>query len=68
MSKAINRDALQTALGTLGLTQKDLAASIGVSSQAVTNWLKGKDFLNEGKGLIVFTLLNQLDVPVTVEP
>ncbi len=44
MQKAINTDALRTALAEHGLTQQQLANRIGVSSQAVTNWLKGKDF------------------------
>ncbi len=33
-----------TALTEHGLTQKQLAKIVGVSPQAVTNWLKGKDF------------------------
>lgn len=44
MRKAINTDALHAALADRGLTQKQLADAVGVSSQAVTNWLKGKDF------------------------
>lgn len=44
MQKAINTDAVRTALTQYGLTQKQLAARIGVTSQAVTNWLNGKDF------------------------
>ena len=44
MQKAINTAALRTALAKHGLTQQQLANQIGVSSQAVTNWLKGKDF------------------------
>jgi transcriptional regulator with XRE-family HTH domain len=44
MQKTLNTDALREALSEQGLTQQQLAGSIGVSSQAVTNWLKGKDF------------------------
>lgn len=44
MQKAIKRDAIQSALAARGMTQKQLATAVGVSSQAVTNWLKGKDF------------------------
>lgn len=44
MQKAINTDAIRTALEQYGLTQQELAKRIGVSSQAVTNWLKGEDF------------------------
>ena len=44
MQKAINAEVIRKALAEQGLTQKDLATTIGVSSQAVTNWLKGKDF------------------------
>lgn len=44
MQKVINTDALRAALTEHGLTQQQLAKRIGVSSQAVTNWLKGKDF------------------------
>lgn len=44
MQKVINIEAFRTALAEHGLTQKDLAKIAGVSSQAVTNWLKGKDF------------------------
>lgn len=44
MQKAINAVTLRTALAEHGFTQQQLASRIGVSSQAVTNWLKGKDF------------------------
>jgi transcriptional regulator with XRE-family HTH domain len=44
MRKIINTDTLKTALTEYGLTQNQLAEAVGVSSQAVTNWMKGKDF------------------------
>lgn len=44
MRKTINSDALQATLVNRGLTQKQLAKTVGVSPQAVTNWLQGKDF------------------------
>jgi len=44
MQKALNSDAIRSALADQGLSQKQLAVNLGVSSQAVTNWLKGKDF------------------------
>lgn len=44
MQKILKSEAIQSALTNHGLTQKQLAENIGVSSQAVTNWLKGKDF------------------------
>lgn len=44
MRKTINSDALQATLANRGLTQKQLAKTVGVSPQAVTNWLQGKDF------------------------
>ncbi len=44
MQKNLHSDTIQRALAENGLTQKELAATLGVSAQAVTNWLKGKDF------------------------
>lgn len=44
MPKTLQSDAIRNALAEQGMTQKDLAERIGVSAQAVTNWLKGKDF------------------------
>jgi len=44
MQKIVNNEIIKEALKELGMTQKELAKSINVSSQAVTNWLKGKDF------------------------
>ncbi len=44
MEKTLNSPAVQSALAQRGMTQGELAAAVGTSSQAVTNWLKGKDF------------------------
>lgn len=44
MSKVLHSESVKAALGNLGWTQKRLADEIGVTSQAVTNWLKGTDF------------------------
>jgi len=44
MRKTINKTSFKTALAELGWTQGQLATEVGTSSQAVTNWLKGKDF------------------------
>lgn len=44
MEKLLNSGAIQSALAERGITQKELANAVGKSSQAVTNWLKGKDF------------------------
>ena len=43
-SEALNIDLIKTRLRSAGLTQKDLATQVDVTAQAVTNWLKGKDF------------------------
>jgi transcriptional regulator with XRE-family HTH domain len=44
MRKAINTEAIQSALSKRGLTQKQVAEAVGVSAQSVTNWLQNKDF------------------------
>ena len=44
MRKVINTEALQAALSKRGITQKQLAETVGVSAQSVTNWLQNKDF------------------------
>lgn len=45
----INANAVRSKLEELGLGQKDLAEFVGVSAQAVTNWLQGKDFPRPAK-------------------
>ncbi|HED13596.1 MAG TPA: helix-turn-helix domain-containing protein [Gammaproteobacteria bacterium] len=44
MGRFINKEALHSARAELGWTQSQLAKAVGVSSQSVTNWIKGKDF------------------------
>lgn len=44
MQKMLNTPVIQSALTEHGMTQKQLAETLGVSAQAVTNWLKNKDF------------------------
>ncbi|MFW5431869.1 MAG: helix-turn-helix domain-containing protein [Methylophilaceae bacterium] len=44
MEKVINSDSVRSALASLGWDQKQLAAELDVTGQAVTNWMKGKDF------------------------
>lgn len=57
MQKVIHSDKIKTALGALGWTQKDLAAQLGVTPQAVTNWMKGTDFPRPDKLLKLATTL-----------
>lgn len=49
MEKIINSEVVKAALATLGWSQKRLAGELDVSSQAVTNWLQGKDFPRPNK-------------------
>ena len=44
MHKVIHSEKLKQALQARGWTQKDLAATLDVTGQAVTNWMKGVDF------------------------
>lgn len=44
MQKTLNVEAVRAALTSKGWDQKQLARVLDVSGQAVTNWLKGKDF------------------------
>lgn len=57
MEKLIHSDSVKTALSTLGWSQKRLAAEIGVTAQAVTNWLQGADFPRPDKLLKLATTL-----------
>lgn len=57
MQKAINSESIKLALTKNGMSQKQLAKSVGVSSQAVTNWLKGRDFPRPATLLKLATIL-----------
>lgn len=58
MGKTLNSEAVQSALVHRGMTQGELAAAVGTSSQAVTNWLKGKDFPRPASLLKLATTLS----------
>lgn len=57
MEKVIHSESVKDALAALGWSQKRLAEEIGVTSQAVTNWLKGVDFPRPDKLLKLATSL-----------
>ena len=57
MHKVIHSNNIKTAIQALGWTQKDLAAKLGVTGQAVTNWMKGTDFPRPDKLLKLATTL-----------
>ncbi len=57
MHKVIHSDNIKSAIQALGWTQKDLAAKLGVTGQAVTNWMKGTDFPRPDKLLKLATTL-----------
>lgn len=57
MHKVIHSDNVKSAIQKLGWTQKDLAAQLGVTGQAVTNWMKGTDFPRPDKLLKLATSL-----------
>jgi transcriptional regulator with XRE-family HTH domain len=57
MQKVIHSQNIKNAIQTLGWTQKELAAQLGVTGQAVTNWMKGEDFPRPDKLLKLATTL-----------
>ncbi len=57
MHKAIQKEGLLAALTQRGWTQRVLAQKIGVTPQAVTNWLQGADFPRPDKLLKLATVL-----------
>ncbi|GAB3500159.1 helix-turn-helix transcriptional regulator [Curvibacter fontanus] len=57
MQKVIHSTNIKTALQARGWTQKDLAAQLGVTGQAITNWMKGTDFPRPDKLLKLATTL-----------
>jgi len=44
MQKTVHSEVVRSALAAKGWDQKQLAEVLGVSAQAVTNWMKGVDF------------------------
>ncbi|MBU1665017.1 MAG: helix-turn-helix domain-containing protein [Gammaproteobacteria bacterium] len=58
MEKVLNSRAIHNVLAELGMSQKQLADAVGTSSQAVTNWLKGKDFPRPASLLKLATTLS----------
>ncbi len=57
MEKTINGEAVKQCLAKLGWSQKRLADELDVSSQAVTNWIKGVDFPRPNKLLKLATTI-----------
>lgn len=57
MEKMLHRAAVTDAMQRLGLSNSDIAAKIGVSRQAVGNWIKGEDFPRPDKLLKLSLLL-----------
>lgn len=57
MHKVIHSEKLKQALQVRGWSQKDLAAELDVTAQAVTNWIKGADFPRPDKLLKMATTL-----------
>lgn len=58
MEKTINGEAVKQSLAKIGWSQKRLADELEVSSQAVTNWIKGVDFPRPNKLLKLATTLS----------
>ena len=57
MQRYLSSSNVKAALDSVGWTQKELASNVGVTSQAVTNWMKGVDFPRPDKLLKLATLL-----------
>lgn len=66
MQKSLHSSTIKTALATLGWSQKELAEKVGVTAQAVTNWLKGSDFPRPDK-LLKLAMLLKLSFTELVE-
>lgn len=66
MQKTLCGSAIKTALSQQGWSQKQLAEKIGVTAQAVTNWLKGADFPRPDK-LLKLAMLLELSFTELVE-
>jgi transcriptional regulator with XRE-family HTH domain len=72
MHRVIHSQALEKALQERGWTQANLAKEVGVSAQAVTNWMKGDGFPRPDKLLKLATTLKlgfeQLVMPAEDQP
>lgn len=58
MKRTLNNPVVEDALSRNGLSQKDLAGKLGVSAQAITNWLQGVNFPRPPVLLKLAALLN----------
>jgi transcriptional regulator with XRE-family HTH domain len=67
MQKVIHSEKIKESLRARGWSQKELAAELGVTGQAVTNWIKGTDFPRPDKLLKLATTLklNFADLVIT---
>lgn len=57
MQRSLSRSKVKASLEVLGWTQSKLAENVGVTPQAVTNWMSGSDFPRPDKLLKLATLL-----------
>ena len=57
MHKVIHSSNVKAALGIKGWDQKQLAGELGVSAQAITNWMRGVDFPRPATLLKLATIL-----------
>lgn len=58
MQNVIHTESIKAALANKGWDQKKLAEALGVSAQAVTNWMKGADFPRPATLLKLATVLS----------
>ncbi len=73
MQRVIHSENVKTAIQAKGWTQKELAVQLGVTGQAVTNWMKGTDFPRPDKLLKLATTLklgfsDLVQVPQAAQP
>ncbi|GGC84692.1 ImmA/IrrE family metallo-endopeptidase [Undibacterium terreum] len=67
MQKTLHSSTIKAALVELGWSQKELAEKVGVTAQAVTNWMKGSDFPRPDK-LLKLAMLLKLNFTELVAP
>ncbi len=68
MHKVIHSEKVKRALQDRGWSQKDLAAELNVTAQAVTNWIKGADFPRPDKLLKLATTLKLNFADLVISP